>query len=385
MPWRTFLDAAMLWAAPATSGAPPQGRSESQEYGKQLMEIRHIRRGPTRFTLYLGLCLAAASVDPALADKTDVLVLKNGDRITGEVKKLERGKLRYSTDSMGTIYVEWKDVQGLVSKEYYRLRLSDGRRFYGTLSDAGGLGTLTVAGERGTDALPLIDFVGITPIDDTWRDRTDSTVGAGYSYAKSSRITRAHLYANFEYTGEKRVLSGDLRTELSDDGDETSTSARATGVYEKLRPNRVYRFGVVQAEQNDELDLDLRLLLGAGIGRSFVETNRRRLRAAGGLAVAQEESGDGTSNTELEGVLFATYDSFLFDTPKLDLTSSLAVYPGLTEAGRVRANYDVTLRREFVEDFFWDLGLAGTYDTDPNSDDAAKSDYSITTGLSYEF
>ena len=41
----------------------------------------------------------------ALAAKTDVVTLKNGDRITGEVKRLDRGRLRYSTDDMGTIYI----------------------------------------------------------------------------------------------------------------------------------------------------------------------------------------------------------------------------------------------------------------------------------------
>jgi len=32
---------------------------------------------------------------------TDVVVLASGDRITGEVKKLERGKLKYKTDEIG--------------------------------------------------------------------------------------------------------------------------------------------------------------------------------------------------------------------------------------------------------------------------------------------
>lgn len=36
---------------------------------------------------------------PALskAEKTDLIILKNGDRITGEIKKLEAGLLKYKT------------------------------------------------------------------------------------------------------------------------------------------------------------------------------------------------------------------------------------------------------------------------------------------------
>jgi len=43
---------------------------------------------------------------PALAAKTDVVVLLNGDRITGEVKELSYGQLKFKTDDMGTLYIE---------------------------------------------------------------------------------------------------------------------------------------------------------------------------------------------------------------------------------------------------------------------------------------
>jgi hypothetical protein len=38
--------------------------------------------------------------------KTDVVRLLNGDRITGEVIALERGRLQLKTDDAGTIYIE---------------------------------------------------------------------------------------------------------------------------------------------------------------------------------------------------------------------------------------------------------------------------------------
>jgi hypothetical protein len=37
------------------------------------------------------------------ADKTDIVVLKNGDRITGEVKSLQARLLEFHTDAMGTV------------------------------------------------------------------------------------------------------------------------------------------------------------------------------------------------------------------------------------------------------------------------------------------
>ena len=39
-------------------------------------------------------------------DKTDVVIMMNGDALTCEIKELERARLRVSTDSMGTVQIE---------------------------------------------------------------------------------------------------------------------------------------------------------------------------------------------------------------------------------------------------------------------------------------
>ena len=57
---------------------------------------------PSRLLCVFLLAVCSAT---AWAAKTDIVLLKNGDRVTGEVKSLERGKLTLSTDSMGTVYI----------------------------------------------------------------------------------------------------------------------------------------------------------------------------------------------------------------------------------------------------------------------------------------
>lgn len=329
--------------------------------------------------------MALGAAGSALAAKTDVVTLKNGDRITGEVKRLDRGRLRYSTDDMGTIYIEWDKIAKVVSKEFHRLQLGDGTVLYGTLSDAGGDGMLAVEGDRGTEAVPLVSYVSITPVEQGWTERIDLTLGAGYGYTKASDVTTFNAYADSEFQGERIAIDTRFRSDYTNDGEEGTSRNKLTSEYRRLTGNRNYRFILGVGDQNDELDLDLRLGLGAGLGRYFVQNNRRRFLAAGGLGVTYSENGDDTTDTDLEGILTAQYDDFLYDTPKLDLTMRLGLFPNITDAGRVRGSYDVTLRKEFVEDFFLDFSLNGTYDTDPASDDASKTDYAATTGLSYDF
>ena len=50
----------------------------------------------------LYLCLACFSAQ-VLAAKTDIIILRNGDHIRGEVKNLASGQLELSTEYMGTV------------------------------------------------------------------------------------------------------------------------------------------------------------------------------------------------------------------------------------------------------------------------------------------
>ncbi len=60
-----------------------------------------------------------------------------------------------------------------------------------------------------------------------------------------------------------------------------------------------------------------------------------------------------------------TWDWFRFDSPELDLSTSLQVIPNLTDTGRVRGELDISLKWEIVEDLFWELTYYHSYDNRP--------------------
>ncbi len=63
-------------------------------------------RGSGRIAAFF-LCLCLAGILEARPN-TDSVVLDNGNLITGELKSLENGIIRFSTDAMGTVSIEWK-------------------------------------------------------------------------------------------------------------------------------------------------------------------------------------------------------------------------------------------------------------------------------------
>ena len=67
-------------------------------------------------------------------DKTDVLILDNGDRITGEIKQLQHGRLQISTDRIGLIDVEWQGVVAVESDYEFQFDRVNGQRLSGLIA-----------------------------------------------------------------------------------------------------------------------------------------------------------------------------------------------------------------------------------------------------------
>ena len=141
----------------------------------------------------------------------------------------------------------------------------------------------------------------------------------------------------------------------------------------------------VGLEQNTELGIKLRGLLNAFGGYTLIQSNENLLYSALGLSLNREIFTDTTqSTTNLEGLLAAQYQLFIYDHPKVGLRTKVEVFPGLTDWGRIRANYDITLSWEIIIDLYWELSGYYSYDNKPTSD-ASSYDYNITTSFKYEF
>ena len=95
--------------------------------------------------------------------RTDVVTLSNGDRLTGEVIRLERGRLEFKTDDAGTLYLEWDKLGSLVAARQFEVGTTDGRRFLGTLAPSA-TRSITIVGPQGSGALPMNEVTSITPI-----------------------------------------------------------------------------------------------------------------------------------------------------------------------------------------------------------------------------
>ena len=149
--------------------------------------------------------------------------------------------------------------------------------------------------------------------------------------------------------------------------------------------NRWVWIGGGNISTNDELGLDLRVLLGGGIGRYLFQTPQQEVFAAAGIGVSREEFSDGQTQESIEGILTASYDLYSFDAPEIDVLMELTVYPSFTVSGRVRTDAGIQMRYEIIDDLYYELSLQHSYDSEPQSVGATNSDWSVVTSLGYSF
>ncbi len=345
--------------------------------------------GGTLLPALVALTVALlACAGPALAEKTDIVYLRNGDRVTCEIKKLERGRLKVSTDSMSTIYIEWKEILQVSSKALYIIELEDGTRLEGRLAETDTTSQLLLQGKAQEQLIDMTRIVWIDPLklDANRIKRWDGSVSAGFDSSKANSDTSLSASFDARRRAEDFQLnfSGSIYSR-SQDGAEDNLRANFGTVYRGLLEDRWYWAALGSLERNDELGIDLRTLGGGGYGRFLVQTGRSLWSVTGGLAVVNEQrAGDEAAETNLEAILNTDYEFFTYDTPKTTLTTSLTVFPSLTDSGRVRADLEFALRRELISDLFVELSLYDSYDSRPPVD-GTENDYGIVTSLGYTF
>lgn len=324
------------------------------------------------------------------APKTDVIVLMNGDRLTGEIKSLEHNRLKFSTDHMGTVYIEWDKIARVQSDQYLLLEREDGLRYYGQLKPATEDGRLQVdRGDRAAtpENVAMASVVRAVPIEGgEFIDRLDGYVSAGLDIAKANERRSMDFAGGLSSRTREREWAFDGSMNLTDDDSgETSERYQADVQYRQFRERRDFYLGFGGFSRNTELDLNLRTLVGGGYGRYFVQTNSADWLGGFGLAYSNEHYTGSEKFDSLEAVLYTQFSIFRYDFPETDIGGTLSLLPSLTKSGRYRTEGDLHAKYEFVDDLYFELRLWGSYDSDPPIAGATKSDYGLVTSLGYSF
>jgi len=348
--------------------------------------------------MLIGTALLGAALlfgpTTSVGPKTDVLYMKNGDRMTCEIKTMDAGAVYVSLDYVdGTISVEWSRIARVTSPRLFLVELDDGSVFTGRISvhPQEGSDSVLVEVEDVSGNQLVFDksrIAGLGGTSDTFWGRLNGNVTSGVGYTKGNQTTTYNLSSNISYPRPKWSASLGINSNFSaSSGIDASTRNQAQVVAAHLmRWNNWYYTGFASGLQSSEQQIGLQTNLGGGVGRYLKKSSNARISTVGGFvyqATNYEASVTTTTSQDMLGVMLLGTASFV-QFKKTSLTATVSAIPSISELGRFYFNANASYFLKLFGQINWNLSFYGNWDTQPPAG-TSGSDYGFNSGLSYTF
>jgi len=350
----------------------------------------------TRKAMYylLAVGYAITSVPGSLlyaTSRKDIVIMNNGDRFTGEVKSLQNGVLYVKTDYVDqNIGVDWAQVQHVESTAVYQVTLTNGIHVTGKIMRASSEKTpgkdFVIETAAGSSTVSAVEVAEISTQKSTFLRQLTGGIDAGYSYTSGNSQKTINNDVSANYATPNWSAGASLSTSFSGQADAAKTN-RIDGTLtgERFLSHNSYLGFYNDYLHSSQQELDLRTTIGGGYGRYWIRTNTTGLRWIAGVVYAKETfttaSGQ-PSDSNAEGLLGASYDSYRFRFGEIHLQA--AVFPGMTDAGRVRVSTNNTVRIKLVNNFYFSLGFWDNFDSRPPAT-AKKNEFGASSSLGWSF
>jgi hypothetical protein len=329
--------------------------------------------------------LAACSTAVA---QTDKITLINGDRLTGEIKSLDRGMIHLDTDAADVIPIRWDYVAELESSLSFLVTLSTGQRVFGEFSGVSADNSVRLMTEFGQFEVALIDIVRMEPIEGSLKEQIDMGVDLGYSVAKANNVVQTTAGYDFGFRTEQhqvQLVSDFARSSTEDEPD--SMRMNLTMSYRRFVNDRAWSpIALTLFERNDELGLERRRTVGGGMSRYLTDTNERQINFLGGLVTSNEDYVESTESADsIEVMTGLDIEWFRYESPEFDVSSQLQVFERISGASRTRGNLDFNFKWELIQDFNWGMSIYYSFDSAPEGVEAEGSDYGVVATLGWSY
>jgi hypothetical protein len=326
--------------------------------------------------------LAAAA--PAAAQKTDIVELANGDRITCEIQKLDRGKLTVKTDDIGTISIEWDNVERLTSTATYDVELTSGQRVVGSMN-RGDPRTVNLLTSTGPERIALDTIVRFARLGVTFWRRLDGSLSAGFNFTQADVQTQWTFDASVTYRSEKwlTTVTADSLLTTHEDADRQTRNDLSLQTERSIRPRWAY-LGIASFQQNEELSLNLRAVLGGGFVRTLTQSNRTIVQSRTGVAYTREQYAGEGDQSVAEVVAGVGWDWFTFDGRSTNLDFDVMTFTALASDSRVRLELNASFKSDIVGDLYWSINTFESFNSDPPQDQK-KGDFGISASVGWTF
>lgn len=327
-------------------------------------------------------------------DSTDVMVMKNGDRMTCEVKGLDGGVLSVSLDYVdGTISVDWGKVAHLESDQLFVVLTQDGSLYEGKLTtvekNVGRPVSIQITDSLGKNVeIARSEIVRMDQTSEKFYQRFNGSISLGVTYSKGNQATQYNLGSDIQYLRERWAADANFSSNLAANSGSNTSTRNQLGVtsYRLLPWDNYFYEGLGNFLQSTVQGITLETTVGGGIGHFFKNTNRTSIALLGGLAWQGTDYRPSPTTLGIQnvaaGLIAAQVKLFRFKKTNLDLSALL--FPVFSDPGRVRFDTNASYYLKLFSNLSWNLSFYGNWDNRPPPG-FSGSDYGTSSGLKWTF
>ncbi|MFY9844264.1 MAG: DUF481 domain-containing protein [Terriglobales bacterium] len=326
-------------------------------------------------------------------DKSDVLVMRNGDRLTCEIKRLSADVLYIGLDyALGTVSINWFKVDHLESNQLFVVKTQDGEVYSGKLSMSKTAAerpvSIDVIEEPGKSVqLERTEIAKMDQSSENLWSRFNGSIGLGAIYTKANETTQYDLSTDVNYPRDRWGASASyVSTLASNKGTSTSSRNQTDASAQRLMPwNNWYYTGFVSFLQSSVQGIDLSSSYGGGVGRYLKNSNHFFMSVAGGFGlqhISYQQSVAASTQNVSAGWIATQVKLFRFDQTNLSVTASLL--PAISNPGRVHFNLNTGYNIKILGKFNFNVSLYGNWDNQPPPG-LSGSDYGTSAGVNWNF
>jgi hypothetical protein len=312
----------------------------------------------------------------------DVVITVTGDKLIGEIIRVDKDVLTFSTGYSDVDFkIEWDKIASIESTRQFLVETFDGKRLSGSLVlDPKTKGAVQIAGT----SVPLADVSAIQPIERKFWSRFDSGLDFGYSMTRTNNATQLSLGSNLSYRDEDYydVLFANVFRSSQDDVPDTQRWDVAND-FRRFLGSRWYVNTTQDFLNSEEQGLKLRSSIGGGGGRYLLRSASQHLAVGAGVAWTNENFTDATPAKDSAEAYFSSE----FMTEKLKITDFITrftYYPSLTVDDRYRLAYRFDFDFNLPGDWYFRVGFFDNYDSKPQ-EAFSKNDYGWSNAFGFKF
>jgi putative salt-induced outer membrane protein YdiY len=321
------------------------------------------------------LCLLLALMPVATAS-ADELTFKNGDRLTGSVVNLVDGKLTFKSALAGTVTVGIGDLRSFTTEGPVKVILKDGSTVQLPVRAGAADGRVAV-GDR---EVAFADIQVINPAKSRW----EGNATLGFSSIHSSTDTN-NLSFQLGVKRETKTTLTDIQANYQfsrEDEHTTANTAFLGGDYNFGRQNRLYGYVNGSLKHDAVQHLDLRSILGGGVGYQWVRSPGFNFRTEGGISWVREDFSNASTSSKLALRLGYLLDKQLWKNGLLK--HDLFFYPKFSDFGDYYLITTVGIEQSLAGSWYANAKVIYDYTSMP-APDVKKSTSQFIVGLGKRF